>query len=219
MDDLRGFQRTKYLGGGKKHVSMPIYLSDQCYRAVAKMYPYLLPREFSDTDIVRHVAKLDFKRIFSFEPFTAAGLKMTPLPLIHGEDFISNGYAFSLNKTNITSSSPLSESKEDKINVIYLSDLSRMPEKTLDYIRKHTPQPVHILVVDALLTGDKLNPVHYNLNQAIELARCLKAKKTYVVGMNCDDFLPHDEMNEKLRKDLEGDVDIQLAFDGLVIDI
>ena len=187
---------------------MPIYLSDQCYRSIAKMYPYLLPRVFSDTEVIRHVAKLDFQRIYSFEPFFAAGLKMTPLPVIHGEDFISNGYAFSLKA-----------SSKEKVKVIYLSDISRMPEKTLEYIREHTPQPIHILVVDALLLGDKKNAVHYNLNQAIQLARCLEAKKTYVVGMNCDDFLPHDEMNEVLRKDFEGELDIQLAHDGLVIDI
>jgi len=54
------------------------------------------------------------------------------------------------------------------------------------------------------------------LSQAIELARRLKPTKTFIVGINCDDFPPHEDANKELRQ-IEG-LDVQLAFDGLVID-
>jgi hypothetical protein len=38
----------------------------------------------------------------------------------------------------------------------------------------------------------------------------------YLLGMNCDSFLPHDEMNEKLRKDYGN---VQFAHDGLELDL
>ena len=52
----------------------------------------------------------------------------------------------------------------------------------------------------------------------MELARIINAKRTLLVGMACDDFRPHDVMNEEL-KTIEGLGDLQLAYDGLVIDV
>ena len=63
----------------------------------------------------RHVSKLDFCVVNSFQPFLASGLKMIPLPVMHGEDLVCNGYAFSLNG-----------SKGKKTNVVYVSTLHCM---------------------------------------------------------------------------------------------
>ena len=100
------------------------------------------------------------------------------------------------------------------LNVVYLSDISRMLPTTEAYIMQRLAQ-TDVLILDSLLV-DREHPVHYSLKQAIELARRLKAKKTYIVGINCDDFLPHDEANEELKK-VEG-LDVELAYDGLVIE-
>jgi len=72
-----------------------------------------------------------------------------------------------------------------------------------------------VLVLDCLnLT--RFNPTHFNLKQSLEVVRRLKPKRTYLVGMSCDSFLPHDEMN----KELEAlDVDVQFAFDGLMLEL
>ena len=88
-----------------------------------------------------------------------------------------------------------------------------MPQETEKYIMEKLA-PTDILVVDAL-TLERNNPTHYNLKQAIELVRRLKPKRTYLVGMSCDNFLPHDEMN----KELEAlDVQIEFAYDGLLLE-
>jgi phosphoribosyl 1,2-cyclic phosphate phosphodiesterase len=87
-----------------------------------------------------------------------------------------------------------------------------MPADTEKFILDKLP-PTDILVIDAL-TLDAMNPTHYNLKQALELVRRLQPKRTFVVGMSCDLFLPHDEMNKELEK---LDIQIELAYDGLLL--
>merc|ERR1712071_2268 len=168
--------------------------------------------ETNGVAVKRHVAALDYHVITPFKPFIAAGLKVVPLPVMHGEDMICLGFAFSL-RMNESSSTSNGADTNSEINVVYLSDLSRMLPSTQTYILEELP-PTDILVIDSLLV-DRKHPTHYCLTQAIEMARTLGAKQTFIAGMNCDAFKPHDEMNEELSK-LE-DVDVQLAHDGLVL--
>ena len=83
--------------------------------------------------VERHVATLDVTVFEPFVPFVAAGLQVVPLPIMHGEDFVSYGFAFTVGQTN----------------VVYLSDISRMLPETMEYIQTQLP-PTDILIVDAL---------------------------------------------------------------------
>lgn len=87
-----------------------------------------------------------------------------------------------------------------------------MPQQTEKFIVEELP-PTDILVIDAL-SLDSINPTHNNLEQSLKIVRRLKPKRTLIVGMSCDSFLPHDEMNMELGK---LDIRVELAFDGLVI--
>ncbi|KAL7435184.1 hypothetical protein ACHAXH_007413 [Discostella pseudostelligera] len=227
LDDLRGFQMQPIRNpktGIPEQTPISVYLSQTCLKALRAQFFYLFPtvnlNQFSSkvetvavagqsvasdgTSIRRHVSKLDFCVVQNFHPFVAAGLRMIPLPVMHGEDLICNGYAFSLN----------SGDGKKKTNVVYLSDISRMPADTEKFILDKLP-PTDILVIDAL-TLDAMNPTHYNLKQALELVRRLQPKRTFVVGMSCDLFLPHDEMNKELEK---LDIQIELAYDGLLLEM
>ena len=230
MDDLRGFQR-RTAGGAME--STPVFLSRQTFEAIRKQFFYLVPKgdpfqahdgrviqEAADgkVKVVRAVASLQYKLIEQFQPFVAAGLRMVPLPVMHGEDLVCLGFAFSVNGSASSNANDGDNNQEKKssggLNVVYLSDISRMLPTTETYIMEQLP-PTDVLILDSLLV-DREHPVHYSLKQAIELARRLKAKKTYIVGVNCDDFLPHDEANKELKK-VEG-LDVELAYDGLVIE-
>lgn len=220
LDDLRGFQIAPRMlkGGGTSMtptVSLPIFLSPLCLETVKQVFSYLVPKELSEQEkrkvkedaskgikVVRHVASLDFQTVQFFQPFYAAGLKMIPLPVKHGEDLICNGYAFSVNGD-----------KGKTINVVYLSDISRMIPETEKYIMEELP-PTDILVVDSLLYGKK-HSVHYSLDQALELVERLNAKKTFIVGMNCDDFPEHEDANRLIQ---ERNPTVELAHDGLAIE-
>ena len=82
----------------------------------------------------------------------------------------------------------------------------------------YTPElpPTDILVVDALLWHGDSHPVHFTLKQGIELRNQIQPKQTFLVGMNCDSFLPHDEMIAYLQSTYGN---VQLAHDGLVVDL
>ena len=213
LDDIRGFQRMPYMTASDgtsnaNEESMTVFMSSECFADIKQKFDYLVPKaevtEGNGTKKVkRAVAALDFQVVDHFKPFVAAGLKMVPLPVWHGSDFICNGYAFTVIGKN---GSP--------VNVVYLSDISEMMPKTAKFIDEELP-PIDILVVDSLYY-DKPHAVHYSLAQAIDLAKVLKAKKTFIVGINCDDFPEHDQMN-KLLKGL--DIDVQLAHDGLSVEV
>jgi len=252
--------------------TLPIYLSEVCMKTVKQQFGYLVPKEMSErkedetktntnmnkskkneVKVVRAVASLDFRIIQHFQPFVVAGLKMIPLPVLHGEDLICNGYAFSVRgdgngnrnrkgegegnsksssasqnvNVNVNVSSAISGEGNQKLdtsktktntvtNVVYLSDISRMIPETEQFILEQLP-PTDILVVDTL-RHTRSNPVHFNLNQALELIQRLKPKKTYIVGINCDDFPEHDKANAMIQEK-DPTINVKLAYDGLAIEL
>lgn len=223
LDDLRGFQKVRNLEALKikgnesvpspppVRVSMPIFLSEECHGIVSKQFPWLFPRKdkpkkknSGDKVVKRDVASLDVNIIQAYQPFRVKGLNVLPLPVWHGEDLVCMGFAFSI--TNPTT--------ERTTNVLYLSDISRMMPETLRVIKEELPS-TDILVVDSLLPN-RLHPVHFHMGQAIELAKEVGARQSYLLGMDCDRFLPHDEMNAKLAEEYPK-LSIQLAHDGQVI--
>jgi phosphoribosyl 1,2-cyclic phosphodiesterase len=81
-----------------------------------------------------------------------------------------------------------------------------------------TKSPIHLLIIDSLFYHEK-HTTHFSADEAIALCRQIKPKHTLLVGMSSK-FPMHDEMNLELSKlqDTDG-LDIQLAYDGLRIEI
>ena len=96
-----------------------LVLRKRIHKTVKSQFFYFCPKSTllagesvspDGTRVHRHVSKLDFCVVESFQPFVAAGLRMIPLPVKHGEDLIANGYAFSLDGRN-----------NKKTNIVYVS--------------------------------------------------------------------------------------------------
>jgi len=222
--------------------SIPLYMSSFCQLNLQSQFPWLLPKKSGSSvmpqqakdrpTVKRDVASFDVTifKDYQEEVILGAeqggdntqpgGLKIVPLPVWHGDDLISHGFAFSLHPGPSLSSSSRS------MNVVYLSDISRMVPKTLEFIQKELP-PTDILIVDSL-NWDKTHPVHYSLEQAVDLSRTLQPRmRTYLIGMSCDKFLPNDEMNAYLRETYgngggdrnDNDGAIVMAHDGLIIEL
>lgn len=215
-DDIRNFQHLdmqEYRETGRmKRLPTPVYLSKFCLINLRAQFPWLFPTpeqvmikmDENKPTVRRDVASFDVSIFQDYERMNVAGLDIIPLPVWHGDDLISHGFAFSVANKN-----------GSLTNVVYLSDISRMVPETLEYIQQKLP-PTDILVVDALLLEGN-NPVHFNLDQAMEVRDQVQPRGiTYLVGMSCDAFPPHDETNEYLKKAYG---DVQLAHDGLVIDL
>lgn len=206
LDDVRGYQRVKSTDVHRKPRTIPIkvFLSQPCLDKLSRSFPWIFPPPKPVQDptkpvVERFVSNLDVNVFQSFESLNVEGLKVITLPVMHGEDLVSYGFAFTIGNTN----------------VVYLSDISRMLPETLDFIQNKLPA-TDILIVDALHAKGK-HPVHFTMEQSIDLMQQLKPQRTYIVGISCDSFPPHDEMNQQLAEQ-HGENVIQLAHDGLSID-
>lgn len=83
------------------------------------------------------------------------GIPIQPLPLLHGGDYISLGFAFG-----------------DTDPFVYLSDVKAVPDDTM--FRLRNLGPIQTLVVDAL--HRKKHPTHFDLDDAIQLVRRRETK-------------------------------------------
>lgn len=252
LDDVRGFQIRQNDGTLKP---LSVYLTQQTLKALRRQFHYLVPdvaglkerkegnsqnkgksstvQPVNETSTVvkRMVAVLNYELIEQFKPFVAGGMTFTPVPVMHGEDMICMGFAFSIPYTKsskIPSSTTVPPSHHQTTNpneaaaihILYLSDISRLPQETEQFILSQLP-PTDILIIDSLHV-EALNATHVCMREAITLAKRLQPNKVYLVGMNCDDFLPHEEMNKLLMKKKRDEeiygLDIELAYDGLVLE-
>ena len=135
---------------------MDVYLSSRCFDGVETTFPYLVPddgetREISAETVDTHkvkrtVADLRYRIVRPYEPFVAAGLKMMPLPVYHGGDMICNGYAFTIRGGKNRGDGD-DHGDDEHLHVVYLFDISFMPNERLRYIQENLP-PTDVLVVD-----------------------------------------------------------------------
>jgi phosphoribosyl 1,2-cyclic phosphate phosphodiesterase len=112
-------------------------------------------------------------------PFQIRGLKIIPIPLFHGRLSILGWRAG---------------------DFAYLTDTNRVPEASFRLLKG-----LKVLVLDAL--RPKPHSTHFSLSQAVEVARRVRAKRTYFTHIT--HLLPHAATNRKLPKGME------LAWDGL----
>jgi phosphoribosyl 1,2-cyclic phosphodiesterase len=155
LDDIRGVQ----LRDGP---ALPIWCGEKTLEVVRRAFPYLMPRERREGEVARHVSKVDFKVFSEFKEFAfgegECELKLTPLPFVHGEDCTCYGFAFG----------------GDNDRVLYISDVSRIEGRTMEWIKKWMGERgVEVLVVDALLL-DRDHMTHFGMRKAAELIRELR---------------------------------------------
>jgi len=215
LDDLRMAQ--------KRGTPIDIFLSWQTFETVKEAFPYLvrgqvpnfvgsakslkivetLQRTFSLPKT--YIANLNWNIMASpsldevpCEPFVAAGLEITPLPVFHGDNYLCLGFV--LGKSNK--------------KAVIITDVSAIPPKVLKCIKEWD---IEILIIDTLHRTIKY-PTHISLEQSLEIIEDLKPKKAYLIGVSHD--IEHEETNKYLAtmKKSKG-LDIQVAYDGLEISL
>lgn len=192
LDDIRSVQP---LNSTKP---MPVYLSKECEIAVRKVFFYLFPSETDSNQVLRFVSNINWINYFHYQSFNISSLTITPFPVMHGEDLESSGFIIG-----------------NRSKLCYISDISRMIPSSLDFIKSY--DQIELLVVDALSISYE-HPTHYSMEQAINLCRQIKPKKCLFVGMGSE--IEYHEMNQQLQKYFQDEgLDIQLAHDGLLVDI
>lgn len=135
LDDLRPFNFLQ-------REVIPIYASDEHFRYIRAVFPYVFTEEQSESSRPRIVP-----HVFAADPIELHGLSFQPLRLAHGRG-LSFGFRFG--------------------NAAYLTDHSDIPPESLDQLRgldvlfldalRHNPHPTHTTVTQALKWVDELLP-------------------------------------------------------------
>ncbi|KAK7303062.1 hypothetical protein RJT34_13961 [Clitoria ternatea] len=180
----------------------PIYLSQHSMDSIAEKFPYLVQKKHKEGQEIRRVAQMAWNIIVDDcnQPFFASGLKFTPLPVMHGEDYICLGFLFG-----------------EKSRIAYISDVSRIPDSTEYVISKRGAGQLDLLILDSLYRTGSHN-VHLCFPQTLETVKRLCPKQTLLIGMTHE--FDHHKDNEFLAEwsRREG-IPVQLAHDGLRVPI
>ncbi len=120
---------------------------------------------------------------FERSPFFVEGIEVQPIPLWHGQLSIS-GFRIG--------------------NLAYCTDVSEIPVEGFELMKN-----LDVLVLGAL--RDRPHPTHFTIEQAIDAAAKVDAKRTYLVHLSHE--VSHKELENRLPEF------ISPAYDGLKIEI
>lgn len=136
------------------------------------------------------VPAIQLQEILPHEPFDIGDLHITPIQVMH-HDLPILGYRF--------------EEVAHQPSFVYITDM-----KTIDFSEMPYIEGADVLVVNAL--REKPHHSHQTVDEAVAFARRVGARRTWLIHSS-HDIGRHAEVNAKLPPD------IQLAYDGQVLDI
>ena len=128
--------------------------------------------------------QLAFEPIDPDTAFEALGVRVMPIPMRHGPHFDVLGFRIG--------------------NFAYCTDTNYIPETSLERLRG-----VEHFVIGAL--RKEPHPTHFNLDQAIEIARIVGARQTWITHIG--HLLDHGPICDELPDGID------LAYDGLRINV
>ncbi|CAN8308530.1 unnamed protein product [Cochlearia groenlandica] len=199
LDDIRSMQPR---GPAIETTPLPVFLSQFSMQSISSRFPYLVEKKVKD--VPRRVSRLAWRIIEENcdKPFIASGLSFTPLPVMHGEDYIALGFLFG-----------------DKSKVAYISDVSRIPPSTEYAISKAGAGQLDLLILDTNIPFKRgLQATHICFPEALEILKRLCPKRALLTGMTHD--YDHHEYSKILAEwSLREGIDVQLAHDGLRLPI
>eukprot|EP00300_Choanocystis_sp_HF-7_P039344 c5776_g1_i2.p1 GENE.c5776_g1_i2~~c5776_g1_i2.p1 ORF type:complete len:343 (-),score=40.99 c5776_g1_i2:889-1887(-) len=190
LDDLRSLQ-------GREPVPIPIFADAKTLASCRRIFPYLTGDTPVVAGVVRHVASLNWQLIEHEVGFTAGDLAIRPLPVMHGEDYVALGFEFGRAE-----------------RVVYLSDVSRVPETTMSILREG-PQ-IALLYVDSLFIG-RTHATHFVYHESLAFIREIKPRRAVLIGLTHDfDYEPVTAELSELFARGELPCPVVLGRDGLV---
>mmetsp|Transcript_69600 Transcript_69600/g.215167 ORF Transcript_69600/g.215167 Transcript_69600/m.215167 type:complete len:394 (-) Transcript_69600:85-1266(-) len=204
LDDIRSVQRTlpgQTLQSGKpvELQTTQVFLNRETMATVDRVFPYLT-RPLGGGKVARYVAKIAWNVVEPYTEFSAAGLRMTPLPVVHGEDY---HYMLAF------------EFGAQPHRFIYMSDVSRIPDKTMEALK--AGGQIETMVLDCLFL-DRQHSTHVNFHGAMEILAELRPRRALLVGMAHDFDHRNFQATIEARRDADprlAGTDIRLASDGL----
>ena len=161
-DHVMGFDDLRPLSVGRSQ-PMPVYGNKQAFEIVRRAFSYA----FDGKPKLSTVPSVILKEIDG--PFELLGVKITPIPLVHGEMTVL-GFRFG--------------------RAAYLTDFNSVPESSFALL-----QGLDDVILDAL--RDTPHPMHQTVEQALALVEKIKPKRAWFTHIAHD--LGHAATNERLR--------------------
>ncbi len=155
FDDIRPFNL-------RQRAALPVYGNEEAFGVLRKAFAYV----FDDSPTLSTVPSVKLHLIKG--PFELMGVKITPIPLVHG-DLEVLGFRFG--------------------KAAYLTDFSALPKSSEDLL-----SGLDDLIIDAL--REIPHPMHQTVDQALALVQKLGPKRAWFTHIAHD--LSHVEMNQKL---------------------
>eukprot|EP00850_Spirogloea_muscicola_P024242 SM000513S17639 [mRNA] locus=s513:489:3125:+ [translate_table: standard] len=202
LDDVRGVQPWD---AHNNIPPMPVFLSQHSMDSVKEKFPYLVKKPLASGQEVRRVAQLDWRVIDASvaAPFDVEGLTVTPLPVMHGEDYVCLGFLFGAARQRVA----------------YISDVSRIPPETDAVLQPAASgSPLDILILDCLFKKRASHNTHLCYPQSLEVIKRLRPKKALLIGMTHE--FDHDEVSAELNIwSASHGIDVKLSHDGMRIPV
>jgi len=163
--------------------SLPIFVPADARQIVEDRFSYIFDR---DVRPEKGTSKPELKLhpVRPYQPQVLAGATVLPLPVPHGK------------------MTPLGF----RVGALgYITDAKLLPERTLREL-----QGVDVLVLNALWFGNP-HPTHFNVEEAVEAARTVGARRTYLTHIT--HRASHRELEDRLPPE------VRPAWDGLTIEL
>lgn len=161
---------------------LPTYADHANAAFLRDKFPYIFDESYLPVGGPK--VNLDLREFGDSESVDVAGVEFAPLPVPHGDVTV---YGFRVG------------------NLGYITDAKRIPSDT-----ERRLAGVTTLVLNALWFG-RSHPTHFNIEEAIEIARRIGARRTYLTHLT--HRVRHAELIERLPPG------ITAAYDGLEITI
>ena len=157
LDDMRAL----YWAGGRK--PLELWSSQESLDDLKRTFGYIFDMDYDYKGVVRFDPHL-----FTDDPFTAAGIEVTPIPVIHGNMIVA-GFRIG--------------------DAAYITDTNKVPDESIEKLKG-----VKLLVLDALRRAP--HPTHMSLPAALETAEKIGCDRVWFTHINHD--LDHELISAEL---------------------
>jgi phosphoribosyl 1,2-cyclic phosphate phosphodiesterase len=159
---------------------VPIYCEDETEAVIRAAFSYAFSARAASIP-AGGIPRLQFERIAPGTPFQVLGQTVLPIRLEHGR-FAVLGFRFG--------------------DLAYCTDVNRIPDESWPLL-----EGLDTLILDALRF--RPHPTHFHLDEALEVVRRLKPRRTYLTHLAHD--LDHGPVETSLPPG------VALAYDGLTL--
>lgn len=171
-----------------------IWADEHTLDHLKRIYRHIFERHKNIND--SFVADLIPRLIDASRPFDVLGLRITPVPLLHGRLPVL-GFRFDV----LDGDAPARE-QPSPFPLAYCTDVSAIPPESWPLLRGLKTLALGMLRYRA-------HPTHFSVDQAVDAAERIAAAQTYFIHMTHD--IRHADLDPRLPKGMA------LAFDGLIL--